>query len=155
MWCFLLKDPKLFHLSSGNCSVPEPSRAVVGNKALTGGELTQPSGQRASYFSQLALSLLWTFHLIDNSASQHVTFSVILFALVRAMLQGKPSAPAGRGWLPRCSSAASRQSGAGCHQCHIPPSASICHPGKSYTAQKLYNFRREFVQQPMDAGPWK
>lgn len=67
--------------SSGSWSVPEPSRAAVGNKTLRIGELAQPSEQCASYLSQLALSLLWTVHLIDNSANQHATFSVILFTL--------------------------------------------------------------------------
>lgn len=132
--------------------------AAVGNKTLIGGELAQPSEQCASYFSQLALSLLRTVHLIDNSANQHVTFSVILFPLSQnstagwKQTLGKPSDPAGHGWLPRCSAAASRHGRAGWDQYHIPPNASVCHLSEKVTRFRNYNFRRKFVQQPMNIG---
>lgn len=143
----------------------EPSCAGVGNKTLIGGELAQPSEQCASYSSQLALSLLWTVHLIDNSANQHVTFSVILFPLSQncaagwKQTLGKPSDPARHGWLLRCSSAASR---AQCDQYHIPPNASICHlrekwhgseiitaEGNSYSNQWIPATENKIVLRPV------
>lgn len=123
--------------------MPEASCAALGNKTLIGRELAQLSEQCASYFSQLALSLLWTVHLIDNSANQHVTFSVILFTLSQnytagwKQTLGKPSDPAGCGWFPHCSSAASPHGRAGCDQYHIPPNASFCHLSEKWHRSEI------------------
>lgn len=152
--------------------MPEPSHAAVGNKTLIGGELAQPSEQCASYFTQLALSLLWTVHLVDNSANQHVTFSVILFTLSQnstagwKQTLGKPSDPAGHGWLLRRFSAASCHGRAGWDQYHIPPNASVCHlsekwhgseiitlEGNSYSDQWIPVTENKIVLQPVANPP--